>query len=127
MVANRSQTRNDTGGRARTGCLLSLLLLAFVAYYGVNLGTHYVQYWRLKDAMVAEAARAAGRTDDVIRRRLVAKMTELDLPDDARSSLTIRRSTRPREIRIEASYPVILELPFYSYVHTFRPRARQPL
>lgn len=127
MVANRSHTWSGTGGRSRKGCLFSLLLLAFVAYYGVNFGVHYYQYWQLKDAMTAEAARAAGRTDDVIRRRLVAKIDELGLPDDARSSLTIRRSTRPREIRIEASYPVVLELPFYSYVHTFRPRARQPL
>ncbi|MGD2134658.1 MAG: hypothetical protein PVF27_00790 [Gemmatimonadales bacterium] len=127
MVADQSRVWTDARGGTRKGCLFSLLLMAFIAYYGVNLGTHYVDYWKLKDAMVAEASRAAGRTDQVIRRRLVAKIDELELPDDARSSLTIRRSTRPREIRIEASYPIVLELPFYSYVHTFRPRARQPL
>jgi len=31
------------------------------------------------------------------------------------------------EIRLDSEYEVVLELPFHSYVHTFRPRPRQPL
>jgi hypothetical protein len=117
----------DERGAGRRGCLFSVLLLAFVAYFGVNFGGQYVKAWRIQGAMRQEAAHAAGRSDQEIRRRLVLKMQDLGLPDEAATALRVVRSARPREIRIESSYDVVLELPFYSYVHTFRPRARQPL
>jgi hypothetical protein len=126
VVAARPRSLDERGA-GRRGCLFSILLLAFVAYFGANFGGQYMTYWRFKDAMREEAARAAGSSEQEIRRRLVVKTQDLGLPEEARSSLRVRRSTRPREIRIEAEYEVVLELPFYSYVHTFRPRARQPL
>lgn len=127
MVAGSRRQGQNPRRTARRGYLFAFLILTSVAYFGVNFGSHYVQYWRFKDAMRQQAARAAGRTDAVIRNRLVGKIQDLELPHAARTSLTVRRSTRPREIRIESSYQVVLELPFHSYVHTFNPRAKQPL
>lgn len=126
MVTSRRRLSLDRRGMSRLGCLFSLLLVAVGIYYGVNIGSAYFDYWRLLDYMREQAKIAPGIDDATIRRRILVKIEELGLPEEARK-VEIRRTTRPREIRIRTSYPAVLELPFYTYVHTFRPEARQPL
>lgn len=114
-------------GVSRLGCLFNLLLVAFVGYYGFQVGEAYLQYYRIVDEMRTQARLAASIDDATIQRRVLRKAKELGLPDEASRNLRIRRTTRPREIRITSSYERALELPFYRYVHTFTPEARQPL
>jgi hypothetical protein len=61
--------------------------------------------------------------DPVIRRRLQSKAEELDLPNQA-TNFRIRRLARPREIVITTTWKETIDLPFYSWVVTFRPEAR---
>lgn len=115
------------GGASRLGCLVTLLFLTFIGYYGVQVGGEYLRYWRLLDEMRSQARFAPNIDDETIQRRLLRKIEQLNLPVEARQQLSIRRLARPREIRISTRYSVTLELPFYAYTHTFRPQARQPL
>ena len=110
-------------GRTTSGCVLRLLLLAVVAYYAVGVGTVYVRYWRLRETMNTQARLAPGLTDAVIRRRLIARVRELRVPGEA-TRFVIRRREQPREILISTSWQETIDLPFYTWVVTFRPTAR---
>jgi hypothetical protein len=113
-------------GASRAGCLLALLLVAVVVYYGVEVGGVYLKYWQLVDEMRTQARFAANLDDTTIRSRLQAKAEELDLPASARR-FVIRRRARPPEIQISTSYEVTVSLPFTLYTLRFRPEARAPL
>jgi hypothetical protein len=110
----------------RLGCLFTLLLVATGLYYGVNIGGVYLRYYRLVDEMRTQARVAPSIDDGTIRRRLLRKVDQLNLPPEART-FTVQRTQRPREIRISTTYQDTLVLPFYKYAITLTPEARQPL
>jgi hypothetical protein len=126
VVRTPGRLVGDTHGKSKMGCLLTLLVLAVVVYYGVGAGGHLFKYARFVEEMRTQAGLATNIDNATIQRRLLAKIEELGLPSEARR-LTIRRTARPREIVIRTSYPVAFELPFYEYVHTFTPEAKAPL
>ena len=126
MVSGRGRWWRHPRGKSKLGCLISLLIVAVVVYYGINIGGVYLQYWRLVDDMRSQANYAPNIDDTTIRRRLLQTIDDLHLPPEARR-ITIRRTTRPREIVIRTEYQRTLDLPFYEYVVTFKPEARAPL
>ena len=126
MVADRQAPWRNARGMSRLGCLFTLLLVATGLYYGVNIGGVYLKYYRLVDEMRTQARVAPSIDDGTIRRRLLRTVDQLNLPPEARS-VTIRRTQRPREIRISTTYQDTLVLPFYKYAITLTPEARQPL
>lgn len=126
MVNRTGRSLGNRRGRSRLGCLFMLLVLAAAGYYGTEVGGAYLRYWRMKDAMQSEARLAPSIGDDVIRRRLLAKVAELRLPPEAKR-IRIQRRVRPREIVIRTSWTDTIELPFYVWSKTFSPEARARL
>ena len=120
-----SAARNRSRGGSRIGCLVTLLVVTVVAYYGVGIGGHVYRYLRLLEEMNAQAGLARYIDNTIIRSRLRQSVDDLDLPSDARR-FTIRRTARPREITISTEYEVDVELPFFVYTYSFRPEARAP-
>jgi hypothetical protein len=116
----------DRTGRSNLGCLVTLLAFVAVLYYGVNVGEVYWRYFQMIDAMRSQARLAPSLTDDVIRRRLVEKAHELELPPEA-ARFSIRRSTQRRTITISTQYSETLELPFVHHTVVLKPRAEVPL
>ena len=114
-------------GASTLGCLLSLLVLVAVLYYGVNIGEVYFRYYRILDEMQSQARLAAALDNGTIQRRLGAAIQDIGLPDDASSNLEISRTASPREITIETDYAETVNLPLF--VHTFHlhPKATEPL
>ena len=112
MVARR--------GTSRLGCLVTLLLVVAVAYFGFNIGEVYVRYFRLRDAIEQEARFAENRTDDAIRLRIAALVDSLGLPDEA-SRLTIVRNAN--RIVISSDYSETVELPLFVREFRFAPHA----
>lgn len=110
-------------GSSRIGCLFTILLIAVIGYYGVNIGSVYLRYYQMKDAMLTEAQLGPSITDDVIRRRLQTKADELGLPRDAQR-FRIRRRSRPSEIVISTEWQEVIELPFVQHTMTFKPEVR---
>jgi hypothetical protein len=95
-------------GRSRFGCLLGLLLLVTVAYFGINAGEVYLRYYRLTDAMKQEARFSLRFSDDDIRKHLAAFADSLGLPESA-GRVRVRRSTN--HISISSEYYERIELP----------------
>jgi hypothetical protein len=114
--------------KSKFGCLVQVVLLAAVAYYGFDWGMVYYRFWSLEQEMHSQADLAAGIDDGTIRRRLVLRITALRLPDQAKSNIQIRRRSRPREITISTSYVAQLKIPFRPPLErTLNPTARQAL
>ena len=113
-------------GMGRTGCLLWVLVFVSAGYFGVEIGTIYIRKWRMEDEIKTQVAFAPSLTDETIRRRLLNKVDELQLPPEARQ-ISISRTVRPSEIRIVMSYPEVLQLPFSPRIIRFRLDIRQRL
>jgi hypothetical protein len=114
-------------GASTTGCLVSLLVLVAVLYYGVNIGEVYFRYYRLLDEMGTQARVAAALDNGTIQRRIAAAIQEIGLPDDASSNLQITRTASPREITIESDYSESVHLPLFDHTFKFHPKATEPL
>lgn len=120
-------SRHGERGANTTGCLLTLLVLVAVLYYGVNIGELYFRYYRLVDEMGSQARVAAALDNGTIQRRIVAAIQDIGLPDDASSNLQITRSASPRQITIESEYAESVHLPLFDHTFRFHPKVTEPL
>lgn len=124
MVTQRGERRRGT---STTGCLVSLLVLVAVLYYGVNIGEVYFRYYRLADEMDTQARVAAALDNGTIQRRVAMAIQEIGLPEAASANLQITRSPSPRQITIETTYSESVHLPLFNHTFRLHPRATAPL
>jgi hypothetical protein len=110
-------------GASTLGCLFTLLIVATIAYFGINIGEVYLRFYEYQDDMKQEVRFAAANTNDKILIRLRARADSLGLPEDARA-IAIRRGSKT--ISIEAEYYERLEFPMYSRDVLFHPHAEGP-
>lgn len=113
MVRRRS-------GRSSLGCLVTLMIIAAIGYFGFNAGEVYLRFFEFQDAMKQEVRFAAHNSDAVILRHLVARVDSLGLPESA-GEVTIQRDGR--HIEMESEYYDHIELPLYVREVRFNPRA----
>ena len=123
MVTRR---RGPPRGVSTLGCLFSLLIVAVVFYYGIDIGRVYWDYYKLLDQMKVAARFAQTQNDEQILRTLRGTVDELGLPEQAKR-FVIRRTEAPRMIRIQTQYTVQIELPFTVRVVTMKPEAEARL
>lgn len=109
-------------GTSRLGCLVLLLLLAAVGYFGLPVGEAYYRYFRLRDAMTQEARFAQVRDNAEIRRRLAAVADSLGLPTAASQFTILRDKGR---VVIETSYLEVVQLPMMVRELAFTPRVER--
>ena len=114
-------------GASTTGCLVSLLILVAVLYYGVNIGEVYFRYYRLLDEMKTQAQLAAALDNGTIQRRIQTAILDIGVPEEAGAGLTITRRPTPREITIETTYRESVHLPLFDHTFQFHPKATAPL
>jgi hypothetical protein len=107
-------------GAGSIGCLFSLLVVAVIVYFGVNIGEVYWRFYEFQDDMKQEVRFASHSESKTILMRLRARADSLDLPEDARA-ITIKRSAT--EISVEAEYTEKIELPMYAREVVFKPHA----
>jgi hypothetical protein len=107
-------------GASRLGCLVGLLLVVTVCYFGFNIGEVYFRSYRFKDAMAQEARFADTRDDATIRSRLMAVADSLGLPDEAGRVRIQREASR---ITISSVYSEHVELPLFVREFRFAPQA----
>jgi hypothetical protein len=107
-------------GAASYGCLITILVMAAIGYFGAKIGEVYWHYVEYKNIMNEQARFASHYTDEQIRNRLVAMADSLGLPEDA-SMVTIER--QPHHILISADYVEAVELPLHVRHFSFSPRA----
>ena len=107
-------------GKSSLGCLMLLLLVAVVGYFGVNIGEAYFRFYQFQDAMRQEVRFAARNSDAAILRHLRAQVDSLGLPEAAADVMVQRNE---RQIEIEADYYEHIELPLGNRELHFNPRA----
>ena len=110
-------------GASTLGCLFTLMIIAAIAYFGVNIGEVYWRFYEYQDDMKQEVRFARANTNDQILTRLRARADSLGLPEDAQA-IAIRRNAQA--ITIEAEYYERLQLPMYNREMLFHPRAEGP-
>jgi hypothetical protein len=96
-------------GTSRLGCLVQLIILGGIIYFGVFMGEDALSYYRLRDAMKQEARFAGHRTDQQIRDRLKAFTDSVQLPDAAKEIKIVRDENK---IHIWTDYDQEVKLPF---------------
>jgi hypothetical protein len=111
-------------GASTLGCLFTLLIVAAVVYFGINIAEVYWRGYEFQDDMRQEVAFASHLTNDAILLHLRAQADSLGLPEDARA-ITIKRT--PAAISIDAFYDERIELPMTVREVHFHPHAQGPL
>jgi hypothetical protein len=123
MVTRMLKSRRGT---SNAGCLVSLVLFVAAVYYGIHIGQPWVRYYQLLDEMRVSARLAPTLSDGVIRRRLEAKVDELGIPAEAKK-FQINRSGKPRRILITTEYSETVDVPLFTHIFVFTPKAEEPL
>jgi hypothetical protein len=95
-------------GAGRLGCLLVLLVITAIGYFGFNFAEAYWNFYRYQDRMRGEAQFAAHNTDAAIKAHIAGFADSLGLPDPA-NNVIVRRGAH--EVFIYANYTVRIELP----------------
>jgi hypothetical protein len=96
-------------GASRLGCLIQLIILGALLYFGMYAGQDLLEYYRFTDAMKQEARFATLRTDTQIKDHLRSFADSVGLPEEA-SDVNIVRDENT--IRIWSEYDQPLRLPF---------------
>jgi hypothetical protein len=109
-------------GWSSMGCLFALLIVAAVAYFGINVGEAYWRFYQYEDAMKQELKFNGARPDSLILAHLWTQADSIGLPEDAKE-LSIDRDPHARTIVVSADYTEEVELPLTVRVFTFHPHA----
>ena len=110
----RVMRRRSEAGEGRSGTLFALVVVGVAIYLGVKFVPVLINVYSFRDS-IDEQARFAGtphHDDDLIRKNLLARARELDLPVGAKDVFVERAGN---QIRIRVTYTVPVETP----VHTF--------
>jgi len=96
----------STRGEVKMGTILSLAVLAFAVYEGIQFVPVLFSQYSFKDAVVEEAKFSRAKSADTVRNNLMDKAAELDLPIE-RQMITVDR--QPRFTRIRVRYELSVE------------------
>ena len=108
-------------GVTKLGCLLSLLIVVAIGYFGFQVGQVYFRFLEFQDAMRQQVRFASSKTNQQIIRHLQSKADSLGLPESAQ---LIRVYRNNRRIEIESEYYDHIELPLYVHEVYLNPKAQ---
>lgn len=108
-------------GATKLGCLMTLLVVAAIGYFGANAGERYWRFYNYQDAMKQEVMFRAKQPIPQLRARLRQIADSLGLPEDA-GIVSVRRTAN--EIFIEAHYEEVIEFPGFKREVHFEPKAQ---
>ena len=111
-------------GEGRVGCLFWSVVLAFVVLIGIKMVPVKYASSQLFDFMDEQAKFAQQSTPDRMKKSILRRARELQLPLDPKR-LTVKRSGG--RIHIECSYEVPIEFPGYTYVWRFEEEINEPI
>jgi hypothetical protein len=116
--------RNARRGASTGGCLVSILVLMVVLYYGINLGRVWWRYFEIQDRMKMAARYSQNQSDAQIQAQLKADALDIGLPGDA-ARFRLTRVAHPPSITITTEYHEDIDLPLLKKTLTFRPKVYQ--
>lgn len=106
-------------GSTKVGCLVYLLIVSAMLYFGVHAGEVYFRYFKFKGAMEEELRFRSLLPDERIRANLMAVADSLGLPEDAGAVTVTRKDGR---VTVESQYEETIVLPFFRKEVHFAPK-----
>ncbi len=116
--------RMNQRGEGKLGCLFGLVILAAVLFVAYKMIPVKVKAAEMRDTITDEARSAGGRSVDEVRKQIIQKAIDLDLPI-LDSQLTIDR--RSDYIKVDVEYTVPVKFPGYTYQWHFQHHAENPV
>jgi uncharacterized membrane protein len=116
--------RRSERGEGRIGCIFGLLFFAAALFIAWKMIPIKVRSAELKQTIVDEAKSAGMRDVARIRRAIMSKAEDLELPLEDKN-LTIKKTSS--EIKVEARYTVPVDLAGYVYQWKFEHTAQNPI
>jgi hypothetical protein len=111
-------------GEGQLGCVIGLIILLAAGYVAYKMIPVKVRAADLRQE-ITDVARSAGTLrEPQIRKQIMAKAEELELPLTPENLVVQRRSDR---VVIEATYTVPVEFPGYTYQWNFKHVADNPI
>lgn len=123
MVKSRPRGRDSESGKIKLGGLLTLVILVGIIYYGIDYIEVRLKAYQMQDEVTEQATFGSVVDDNTIRRRLVERATQLDIPLGPRQwSISRIQTPQGRRITIAAAYTdsVIIRLPGNNKVIYFK-------
>ncbi|HXI11022.1 MAG TPA: hypothetical protein VNM92_00010 [Thermoanaerobaculia bacterium] len=118
------QQRRGERGEGKVGCLFGVIMLVGSVMVAYKMIPIKVKAAELRQVIVDEARSAGTHKDQVIRKTIMRKATELELPLNDKN-LVIKRTGD--NIKIEANYTVPIEFPGYTYNWNLKNTAENPI
>jgi hypothetical protein len=115
---------NPRYGQGKIGCILWLLVLLAVVGVAAKLIPIKIRSAELYDYMEEQALFAGRSGTETLKKRILERAQDLDLPLDKKNLKVERRGGR---IQIRASYTVPVELPGYTYYWEFEHMIDRPV
>ena len=123
MVKPRPRGRDSESGKIKVGGLLTLLIVVAVIYYGIGYIEVRIKAYQMQDEVTEQTTFGSVVDDNTIRRRLVERAIQLDIPIGPRQ-WSIQRIQTPqgRRITVTGSYTdsVVIRLPGNNKVIYFK-------
>lgn len=111
-------------GEGRVGCLFWAVVLAIVVLIGIKMVPVKYASSQLFDFMDEQAKFAQKTTPDGMKKAILRRARELQVPLDPKR-VTVKKSGG--RIRIEAAYEVPVKFPGYTYVWKFEEEIDEPI
>lgn len=118
-----SRNRGERG-EGRFGCLVGLVLLLAAGLIAFRMIPIKVKSADLRDTIVDESKSAGRHNDKVIRKNILYKAEQLELPI-SEEDIKIKRTSA--YIRIDVKYTVPVEFPGYTYNWEFQHKYENPI
>lgn len=103
-------------GEGKLGCIIWLLVLGAVVLVAAKLIPVKIRSAELYDFMEEQAMFAARTSPEEIKKRILGRAAELELPLDKKNLSVERKAGR---VRMRATYSVPIELPGYTFEWPF--------
>lgn len=103
---------NPRHGQGKLGCILWLLVLLAVVGIAAKLIPIKIKSAEFHDYMEEQVMFAGRAGTETLRKRIMGRAKDLEIPLDKKNLIVERRGGR---IRIRATYTIPVELPGYTY------------
>jgi hypothetical protein len=114
--------RRSRSGKSSYGCLVFIVFVGAVLYFGFSIGNVYWRAYQFQDAMTQESRFAARNGNEIIIAHLRAQADSLGLPEGAKK-IQIRR--KPSQIWIWSEYIEVVPLPWKEQEINFNPHVER--
>jgi hypothetical protein len=116
--------RMNQKGEGRLGCVVGLLLLVVALFVAYKLIPVKMQATSMREAVQNASRSASGKGMDTVKKEVLARAKELNVPLSEKDVVITRRADF---IRVEVQYDVMIDFPGYKWKKHYSFDAENPV